>query len=79
MSPSHWPGLAPTVTGIDPAPENIEAAKAHAKGAGLDIVYRSVTAEALAREGGSFDAVLLLEVVEHVPDVPLFSNRSRPW
>jgi 2-polyprenyl-6-hydroxyphenyl methylase/3-demethylubiquinone-9 3-methyltransferase len=64
--------LGATVTGIDPAPENIEAAKAHAEGAGLAIAYRAVTAEDLAREGAAFDAVLLLEVVEHVPDVPLF-------
>jgi 2-polyprenyl-6-hydroxyphenyl methylase/3-demethylubiquinone-9 3-methyltransferase len=64
--------LGATVTGIDPAPENIEAAEAHAKGAKLAIAYRAVTAEDLAREGAAFDAVLLLEVVEHVPDVPLF-------
>lgn len=64
--------LGGTVTGIDPAPENIEAAKGHAKGAGLEITYRPVTAEALAQEQGTFDAVLLLEVVEHVPDVPVF-------
>ena len=31
-----------------------------------------MTAEALAQEQGTFDAVLLLEVVEHVPDVPVF-------
>ena len=31
-----------------------------------------MTADDLARECGTFDAVLLLEVVEHVPDVPLF-------
>ena len=64
--------LGAAVTGIEPAPENVEAAKAHAKGAGLDIDYRPVTAEALACENVAFDAVLLLEVVEHVPDVPLF-------
>ena len=64
--------LGATVTGIDPAPENIEAAKARAKGAELAIAYRAVTAEDLAREGATFDAVLVLEVVEHVPDVPLF-------
>src|SRR5262245_7986605 len=64
--------LGAAVTGIDPAPENIEAAKAHAEGAGLAIAYRAIAAEDLAREGGAFDAVLLLEVVEHVPDVPLF-------
>ena len=70
--------LGALVTGIDPAPETIEAAKAHAKGAGLDIAYRPVTAEALAREGSAFDAVLLLEVVEHVPDVPLFLKAVAP-
>jgi 2-polyprenyl-6-hydroxyphenyl methylase/3-demethylubiquinone-9 3-methyltransferase len=70
--------LGAAVTGIDPAPENVEAAKAHAKGAGLDIAYRPVTAEALALEGSMFDAVLLLEVVEHVPDVPLFLKSVAP-
>jgi len=70
--------LGADVTGIDPASENIEAAKAHAKGAGLDIAYRPMTAEALAKEGRGFDAVLLLEVVEHVPDVPLFLKTVAP-
>ena len=64
--------LGANVTGIDPAPANIEAARSHAKGAGLDIAYRPLTAEALAQEGQAFDAVLLLEVIEHVPDVPRF-------
>jgi 2-polyprenyl-6-hydroxyphenyl methylase / 3-demethylubiquinone-9 3-methyltransferase len=64
--------LGAEVTGIDPAAETIEAAKAHAKGARLDITYRAATAEQLAGEGLAFDAVLLLEVVEHVPDVPQF-------
>lgn len=64
--------LGAFVTGIDPAPENIEAAKAHAEGARLKIVYRAAIAEELAAEGSLFDAVLLLEVVEHVPDLPAF-------
>lgn len=64
--------LGAKVTGIDPAPENIAAAKAHAQGARLEIDYRAVTAEELAASGASFDAVLLLEVVEHVPEVPAF-------
>jgi 2-polyprenyl-6-hydroxyphenyl methylase/3-demethylubiquinone-9 3-methyltransferase len=64
--------LGTEVTGIDPASENIEAAKAHAKGARLEITYRAETAETLAASGARFDAVLLLEVVEHVPDVPAF-------
>jgi 2-polyprenyl-6-hydroxyphenyl methylase/3-demethylubiquinone-9 3-methyltransferase len=70
--------LGAAVTGIDPAVENIEAAKTHANGAGLDIAYRCMTAEALAKEDAAFDAVLLLEVVEHVPDVPLFLKSVAP-
>lgn len=70
--------LGAEVTGIDPAPENIEAAKAHAKGARLKIAYRAETAEALAASGARFDAVLLLEVVEHVPDVSAFLKAVAP-
>jgi 2-polyprenyl-6-hydroxyphenyl methylase/3-demethylubiquinone-9 3-methyltransferase len=70
--------LGAEVTGIDPAREGIEAAKAHATGAGLKITYRAMTAEELAAEGASFDAVLLLEVVEHVPDVPAFLRVIAP-
>lgn len=70
--------LGAKVTGIDPAPENIAAAKAHAEGARLDIAYRAETAEALAASGAEFDCVLLLEVVEHVPDVPAFLKAVAP-
>lgn len=70
--------LGASVTGIDPAAENIAAAQAHAEGARLDITYRADTAEALAGTGAQFDAVLLLEVVEHVPDVPLFLKAVAP-
>jgi 2-polyprenyl-6-hydroxyphenyl methylase/3-demethylubiquinone-9 3-methyltransferase len=75
--------LGATVTGIDPAPENIAAARAHAAGGGLDINFRAETAEALSAEqlaasGAGFDAVLLLEVIEHVPDVPRFLKAVAP-
>jgi len=60
------------VTGIDPAAGNIVVARRHAEEGGLDIDYRPVTAEALAATGARFDAVLALEVVEHVADVGLF-------
>lgn len=70
--------LGADVTGIDPAPENIKAAKAHAEGARLQIDYRAETAEALAGSGAQFDAVLLLEVIEHVPDVPAFLKAVAP-
>ncbi len=47
-----------------------------ARGSTLPIA--PTTAEELAAEGGVFDAVLLLEVVEHVPDVPLFLRSVAP-
>lgn len=61
------------VLGIDPGRENVEAARAHAEGqAGLELVYRVATVEELAAEGLTVDAVVCLEVVEHVPDVGAF-------
>jgi 2-polyprenyl-6-hydroxyphenyl methylase / 3-demethylubiquinone-9 3-methyltransferase len=70
--------LGAQVTGIDPAEENIAAAHSHAKGARLDITYRAATAEAVAEESAVFDAVLLLEVIEHAPDVPQFLKLVTP-
>jgi 2-polyprenyl-6-hydroxyphenyl methylase/3-demethylubiquinone-9 3-methyltransferase len=70
--------LGASVTGIDPAAENIAAAKAHASAGGLDITYTGTTVEELASRGQSYDAVLLLEVVEHVPDVPAFIKSVAP-
>lgn len=64
--------LGATVTGVDAAGDNIAAARAHASGLGLNIDYRHNTAEALVAEGAQFDAVLALEIVEHVADVGLF-------
>lgn len=64
--------LGGRVTGVEPGPENVAAARAHAAGEGLDIAYRTGFAEDLARDGMTFDAVLALEVVEHVPDVAGF-------
>jgi 2-polyprenyl-6-hydroxyphenyl methylase/3-demethylubiquinone-9 3-methyltransferase len=70
--------LGARVTGIDPGAETIEAAQAHADAAGLDIDYQMATAEELVGCGESHDAVLLLEVVEHVPDVPAFLKTVAP-
>ena len=64
--------LGATVTGIDPAPENIAAARAHAASQVLAIDYRACRVEDLVAEGRTFDCVLCLEVVEHVPDVAAF-------
>lgn len=70
--------LGAEMTGIDPAEESIKAARIHAEGAGLAIGYEAITAEAMAARGETFDAVLLLEVVEHVPDVPAFLRGIAP-
>ena len=70
--------LGAGVTGIDPGAESIEAAKAHAEAGGLEIDYQVATAEELAAHGQSYDAVLLLEVVEHVPDVPALLKAIAP-
>jgi 2-polyprenyl-6-hydroxyphenyl methylase/3-demethylubiquinone-9 3-methyltransferase len=60
------------VTGADASEKNIGTARAHAAQSGLEIDYRATTAEALAAEGRQFDAVLNMEVVEHVANVPVF-------
>jgi 2-polyprenyl-6-hydroxyphenyl methylase/3-demethylubiquinone-9 3-methyltransferase len=61
--------LGAGVTAVDAAPENIEAARAHALGQGLEIDYRVGGVESL---DGRYDLVTCLEVVEHVADVPAF-------
>ncbi|HMB76858.1 MAG TPA: bifunctional 2-polyprenyl-6-hydroxyphenol methylase/3-demethylubiquinol 3-O-methyltransferase UbiG [Kiloniellaceae bacterium] len=62
--------LGAQVTGIDPSERNITVAALHAKAGGLKIDYRATSAEALAESGARFDAVLTMEVLEHVADVP---------
>jgi len=64
--------LGAAVTGVDAAGEALAIARAHAESAGLDIEYRQAAAEDLADAGESFDAVLALEIVEHVADPALF-------
>lgn len=64
--------LGAEVTAIDPAEENIVAARRHAVAGGLAIDYRPTTVEALAETAESFDAVLAMEVLEHVADVDGF-------
>jgi 2-polyprenyl-6-hydroxyphenyl methylase / 3-demethylubiquinone-9 3-methyltransferase len=62
--------MGAAVTGADAAPENVEAAKAHAAQSGLQIDYR---AGELAEQGlGQFDVVTSMEVIEHVTDPAAF-------
>ena len=64
--------LGATVTGIDVVERNIEIARQHAEGMGLDIDYELSAAEDMATEGRKFDAVLSLEVIEHVANPAAF-------
>ena len=64
--------MGATVVGVDAAERNIRTAAAHAAETGTPVDYRATTAEALAATGERFDAVLAMEVIEHVADVPLF-------
>lgn len=64
--------LGATVTGIDAGEENIGIARVHAAQSDLAIDYRTTTSEAVAEAGERFDAVLAMEIIEHVDNVPLF-------
>lgn len=64
--------LGADITGVDAAAENIAVASYHRDQMGLDIVYRHMTAEALVEEGAKFDAIINMEVIEHVADVDAF-------
>jgi 2-polyprenyl-6-hydroxyphenyl methylase/3-demethylubiquinone-9 3-methyltransferase len=61
-----------TVTGIDADAEAITVAREHAHAIGLSIDYRVATADSVADTEQSFDAVLALEIIEHVADPAVF-------
>ena len=73
--------LGAEVTGIDPAPENIAAAKAHAEGARLDIAYRATTAEELGggRRGSLRRRPAARSGRARAGRAGCSSNRLRPW
>jgi 2-polyprenyl-6-hydroxyphenyl methylase/3-demethylubiquinone-9 3-methyltransferase len=56
------------VLGLDAAGAAIEAARAHAAGRDLRLVYRTGVAEDLLAETTRFPVITALEVIEHVPD-----------
>ncbi|MEM1344069.1 MAG: bifunctional 2-polyprenyl-6-hydroxyphenol methylase/3-demethylubiquinol 3-O-methyltransferase UbiG [Pseudomonadota bacterium] len=57
------------VTGIDPAEKAVEAAQAHAVIAGREIRYDVGVGEKLPYEDAAFDAVVCVDVLEHVSDL----------
>ena len=64
--------LGAQIVGIDAARSNVEIARLHAAKTGLSIDYRHASAETLAAENKNFDAVLAMEVIEHVTNVQTF-------
>lgn len=62
------------VHGIDVVEKNIRTARLHAEQAGLSIHYETACAEILAGRGEQYDAVLNMEVVEHVAELDMFMN-----
>ncbi|HLG83203.1 MAG TPA: bifunctional 2-polyprenyl-6-hydroxyphenol methylase/3-demethylubiquinol 3-O-methyltransferase UbiG [Bradyrhizobium sp.] len=61
-----------SVVAIDAAGNNIAMARRHAAQSGIVVDYRCSTPDRLVEAGERFDAVLCLEVVEHVADLPAF-------
>src|SRR5690606_34459087 len=64
--------LGAKATGLDAAPENVGAARAHAEAVGLDIEYLAGGIEQVA--GRRFDRVVSMEVLEHVAETAAFAR-----
>jgi 2-polyprenyl-6-hydroxyphenyl methylase/3-demethylubiquinone-9 3-methyltransferase len=64
--------LGASVHGVDVVAKNIRVANHHALTRGLDIRYECVAVEELTTRDERYDAVLNMEVVEHVAELPLF-------
>ena len=64
--------LGADMVGADAAEANIKTASLHAEAQGLKIDYRAITAEQLNADGEKFDAILNMEVIEHVANPQAF-------
>ncbi|MDF7669849.1 bifunctional 2-polyprenyl-6-hydroxyphenol methylase/3-demethylubiquinol 3-O-methyltransferase UbiG [Orbaceae bacterium ESL0721] len=60
--------LGANVTGIDLAEESLLVARDHAKQSSLNIIYKNIAIEDLAKEGEAYDIITCMELLEHVPD-----------
>ena len=65
----EFAALGCAVTGVDPSPVSIGAARAHAAGRGLRIDYRVGAGEELPAADAAFDVACCCDVLEHVSDV----------
>ena len=64
--------LGGEILGIDAAERNVAIARKHAEATGARVDYRQALPEDLVQQAARFDAVLSLEVVEHVADQAAF-------
>jgi 2-polyprenyl-6-hydroxyphenyl methylase / 3-demethylubiquinone-9 3-methyltransferase len=64
--------LGAEVLGIDASERNVMVAERHARLSGAAVHYRHALPEDCSDQASSFDAVLSLEVVEHVANLPAF-------
>ena len=56
------------VIGLDAGEENIAVARRHAEAEGVAVEYRTGTLESLLEDGGEFDVISCMELLEHVPE-----------
>ena len=66
--------LGAQVMGIDASQKNILVASAHASKLGLKIEYKNILPEELVEKKLHFDAILNMEVVEHVADLSKYMD-----
>jgi 2-polyprenyl-6-hydroxyphenyl methylase/3-demethylubiquinone-9 3-methyltransferase len=65
----EFAALGCQVTGVDPSPTSVAAARAHAARRGLRIDYRVGAGEELPVPDAAFDVACCCDVLEHVSDV----------
>ena len=65
----EFAALGCRVTGVDPSPASVDAARAHAASRGLHIEYRVGAGEELPVPDASFDVACCCDVLEHVSDL----------
>ena len=65
----QFAALGCQVTGVDPSPVSLGAARAHAAGRGLRIDYRVGTGEELPVPDAAFGVACCCDVLEHVSDL----------
>jgi 2-polyprenyl-6-hydroxyphenyl methylase/3-demethylubiquinone-9 3-methyltransferase len=64
----EFAALGCQVTGVDPSPASVGAARSHAAGRGLRVDYRCGSGEDLPAPDAAFDVACCCDVLEHVTD-----------